>query len=158
MKCSLMAFAVMATLATSVMAQGPGAGQQRINRELTPEQREQMETRMLESIKSTDEAQYKELTELKEKDKAAFDKKMGEIRQKRMEEQRGQMETRMLEGIKAKDEAQYKELMDLKEKDKEAFDKKMGEIRQKNMEERRNQGPRGGGERPARPARPAAQP
>ena len=158
MKCSLMAFAVMATLATSVMAQGPGAGQQRINRELTPEQREQMENRMLERMKSTDEAQYKELKDLKEKDKAAFDKKMGEIRQKRMDEQRGQMSTRMLESLKDSDPAQYKELTELKEKDKDAFDKKMAEIAQKRMEERRTQGPRGGGERPARPARPAAQP
>ena len=157
MKCSLMAFTVMAALATSVMAQGPGAGQQRIRGEMTPEQREQMENRMLERMKDTDEAQYKELKDLKEKDKAAFDKKMGEIRQKRMDEQRGQMSTRMLESLKDSDPAQYKELSDLKEKDKAAFDKKMAELAQKRMEERRNN-PGQRGDRPGRPARAPAQP
>ena len=121
MKCSLMAFAVMATLATGVMAQDAQqpAGGQRGQRQLTPEQREQMQTRQLDRIKADNEDLYKELVALKEKDAEAFQKKLDEINQ-----------NRMLERIKTTNEAQYKELMDLKEKDPEAFQKKLGELRQ----------------------------
>ncbi|MDD2460364.1 MAG: hypothetical protein PHT98_04685 [Kiritimatiellae bacterium] len=45
---------------------------------LTPEQREAMVTKRLEQIKAKDEALYKELVELKEKDPKAFRDKMRE--------------------------------------------------------------------------------
>ena len=120
MKYSLMAFAVMATLATGVMAQDNAAGgQQRQRPQPTPEQIEQMQTRQLERIKGQNEDLYKELVALKEKDKAAFQKKLDEYNQ-----------NQFLERLKTRNEAQYKELMELKEKDKEAFEKKLAELRQ----------------------------
>jgi len=119
MKYSLMVFAVMATLATGVMAQNaqqPAGGQRR---QLTPEQLEQMQTRQLDRIKADNEDLHKELVALKEKDPEAFQKKLADINQ-----------NRMLERLKTTNEAQYKELMELKDKDPEAFQKKLAEVRQ----------------------------
>jgi len=130
MKYSLMAFAVMATLATGVMAQDNAAGgQQRQRPQLTPEQIEQRQTQQLERIKGQNEELYKELVALKAKDKEAFQKKLDEYN-----------ETQFLERLKTRNEAQYNELMALKEKDKEAYQKKLAELRQAG----RGQGGQGG--------------
>ena len=92
MKYSVMAFAVMATLAAGVMAQDekPAARRPRdanaAPREMTAEQREAMQNRVLERMKETNEEQYKELKALKDKDPEAFKAKMDELRKKRADE------------------------------------------------------------------------
>lgn len=48
---------------------------------MTPEQREAMVNKRLETIKAKDEALYKELVDLKEKDPKAFRDKMRELAQ-----------------------------------------------------------------------------
>ena len=122
--------ALLATMSLSVWAADEGgakapaeAGKGK-HAQMTPEQREAMVTKRLEGIKAKDEAQYKELVALKEKDPKAFNQKMRELGKAEHEA----MMNKLLEGVKAKDEAQYKELVALKEKDPEAFKVKMHEL------------------------------
>ncbi|HQL51064.1 MAG TPA: hypothetical protein PLR91_07720 [Kiritimatiellia bacterium] len=73
-----------ATPATPAVPAAPAAVEKDANAgkgkgaKLTPEQREAMVTKRLEQIKAKDEALYKELVELKEKDPKAFRDKMRE--------------------------------------------------------------------------------
>ncbi len=73
-----------ATPATPAVPAAPAAVEKDANEgkgrgaKLTPEQREAMVTKRLEQIKAKDEALYKELVELKEKDPKAFRDKMRE--------------------------------------------------------------------------------
>lgn len=73
-----------ATPATPAVPAAPAAVEKDANAgkgkgaKLTPEQREAMVTKRLEQIKAKDEALYKELVELKEKDPKAFRDKMSE--------------------------------------------------------------------------------
>jgi len=84
MKHVMLAFAVMAALATGAMAAenaaGAEAGKGKAKHgEMTKEQREEMINKRLEAIKAKDEAKYKELVELREKDPEAFKAKMREM-------------------------------------------------------------------------------
>lgn len=85
MKHVMLAFAVMAALVTGALANdnaaaGAEAGKGKAKHaQMTKEQREEMITKRLEKIKATDEAKYKELVELKEKDPKAFATKMREL-------------------------------------------------------------------------------
>jgi uncharacterized protein with von Willebrand factor type A (vWA) domain len=87
MKYSLIVFAMVAALATGAFAkEGKGkgaAGAEPAKKEMTAEQKAEHTTKALERIKTKDEALYKELVALKEKDPAAFEKKMMEQHQKR---------------------------------------------------------------------------
>jgi hypothetical protein len=84
MKYSLIVMAMVAALATGTMAkEGTGAaGTEPAKKEMTAEQKAEHQVKMLERIKSKDEALYKELVALKEKDPAAFEAKMTELRKK----------------------------------------------------------------------------
>jgi hypothetical protein len=86
MKYSLIVLAMIATLATGAMAkEGKGkgaAGAEPAKKEMTAEQKAERTAKMLERIKSKDEALYKELVALKEKDPAAFEAKMAELHKK----------------------------------------------------------------------------
>jgi len=83
MKQIMMAFAMMSALTMGVMAADEAAAGAEKGKakhaEMTPEKREEMMTKRLEQIKAKDEAQYKELIALKEKDPAAFKAKMKEL-------------------------------------------------------------------------------
>lgn len=82
MKSMMLALAVMSALATGVMAAEQAEGgvkEKPKHAEMTKEQREAMMNKRLESIKAKDEALYKELIALKEKDPEAFKAKMREI-------------------------------------------------------------------------------
>lgn len=83
MKQIVLAFAVMSALVTGVMAAEEGAAVKEKGKakhaEMTPAQREEMMNKRLEAIKAKDEALYKELVDLKEKDPAAFKAKMREL-------------------------------------------------------------------------------
>jgi hypothetical protein len=82
MKQLMMAFAVMAALVSGTMAAdgAEGAAKEKPKHaQMTKEQREEMIAKKLEAIKAKDEAKYKELVELKEKDPKAFAAKMREM-------------------------------------------------------------------------------
>jgi hypothetical protein len=82
MKKMMLAFAVVAALSSGVMAAdgaAEGAKDKPKHAQMTPEQREAMITKRLETIKAKDEALYKELIALKEKDPEAFKAKMKEL-------------------------------------------------------------------------------
>lgn len=83
MKQIMLAFAVMSALAMGTMAAEEGAAGKEKGKakhaEMTPAQREEMMNKRLESIKAKDEALYKELVALKEKDPDAFKAKMREL-------------------------------------------------------------------------------
>jgi len=88
MKYSLLAVTLIATLASGVLAQEQAAQPaaqpaKKEHKQMTPEQREAMINKRLEVIKAKDEAQYKELVALKEKDPKAFAAKMRELGPKR---------------------------------------------------------------------------
>ncbi|MEI6646333.1 MAG: hypothetical protein WCP12_09865 [bacterium] len=84
MKYSLIVLAMIAALATGTMAKdGAGAaGAAPAKKEMTADQKAAHTAKMLENIKAKDEALYKELIALKEKDPAAFEAKMAELRAK----------------------------------------------------------------------------
>ncbi len=122
--CAMMAAVNVSVWAAEEGAKAPAEAGKGKHAQMTPEQREAMITKRLEGIKAKDEAQYKELVALKEKDPKAFNEKMRELGKAEHEA----MTNKILEGVKAKDEAQYKELIALKEKDPEAFKAKMHEL------------------------------
>ena len=123
-----MSMSVLAAEQAAAGAKGGGNDQVQAGRgkhaKLTDEQRAEMVNKRLEQIKAKDEALYKELVALKEKDPEAFKAKMRELGKAEHEA----MMNKHLENIKAKDEALYKELIALKEKDPEAFRAKMREL------------------------------
>lgn len=94
----MLACALVAAMGLTVMAEekapvaGAGAekaqvqGEKGKHGEMTEAQREARTTKFLESIKAKDEAQYKELVALKEKDPEAFKAKMKELRAKAHEQ------------------------------------------------------------------------
>jgi hypothetical protein len=84
MKYSLIVMVMIAALATGAMAKDKkeAAGAEPAKKEMTAEQKAAHTTKMLERIKTKDEALYKELVALKEKDPAAFETKMTELRKK----------------------------------------------------------------------------
>jgi hypothetical protein len=84
MKYSLIVMVMIAALATGAMAKEQKAtgGAEPAKKEMTAEQKAEHTAKALERIKTKDEALYKELVALKEKDPAAFEKKMGELRAK----------------------------------------------------------------------------
>lgn len=91
MKYSLIALAMIATLATGAMAkEGKGAaGKEPAKTEMTAEQKAEKQAKVLAAIKAKDEALYNELIALKEKDPAAFEAKMLELRKKHHEAGKG---------------------------------------------------------------------
>jgi hypothetical protein len=83
--------AMVAAMGMSVMAEEKAAGagekagvqgEKGQHKQMTEAQREEMINKRLEQIKAKDEAQYKELIALKEKDPEAFKAKMKELRAK----------------------------------------------------------------------------
>lgn len=81
--CALVATVSLSTLAEDAAATAvakPAATEKVKGAKLTPEQREAMTNKKLEQIKAKDEALYKELVALREKDPAAFNAKMRELR------------------------------------------------------------------------------
>jgi hypothetical protein len=85
MKYSLIVLAMAAALATGTMAKEctGAAGKEPAKTEMTAEQKAAHTAKALERIKTKDEALYKELVALKEKDPAAFEAKMAELHKKR---------------------------------------------------------------------------
>lgn len=81
MKTILLAMAVMSALTMGTLAaEDVGAVKEKPKHaEMTKEQREAMMNKRLEAIKAKDEALYKELIALKEKDPEAFKAKMREL-------------------------------------------------------------------------------
>ncbi len=82
MKKIMLAMAVMSALTMGTLAAEEGAGavkEKPKHAEMTKEQREAMMNKRLEAIKAKDEALYKELIALKEKDPEAFKVKMREL-------------------------------------------------------------------------------
>lgn len=82
MKTILLAMAVMSALTMGTLAAEEGAAavkEKPKHAQMTKEQREAMMNKRLEAIKAKDEALYKELIALKEKDPEAFKAKMREI-------------------------------------------------------------------------------
>lgn len=82
----LLVCALAAVMGTSVLAEDaaatantPAKTEKAKHAKLTAEQREAMMTKRLEAIKAKDEALYKELVALREKDPAAFRAKMQEL-------------------------------------------------------------------------------
>ena len=85
MKQIMMALAVMSALTMGAVAADQAAGAEKgkaKHAEMTPAQREEMINKRLEQIKAKDEALYKELIALKEKDPEAFKAKMREMGKK----------------------------------------------------------------------------
>jgi hypothetical protein len=88
----LLVCAMVAAMGMTVMAEEKAAGaagdkaqvqgEKGKHGEMTEAQREARMTKQLEQIKAKDEAQYKELIALKEKDPEAFKAKMKELRAK----------------------------------------------------------------------------
>lgn len=80
MKTILLAMAVMSALTMGTLAAEENAVKEKPKHaEMTKEQREAMMNKRLEAIKAKDEALYKELIALKEKDPEAFKAKMREL-------------------------------------------------------------------------------
>lgn len=82
MKKILLAMAMMSALTMGTIAAEQGAGavkEKPKHAEMTQEQREARMNKRLEAIKAKDEALYKELIALKEKDPEAFRAKMREL-------------------------------------------------------------------------------
>lgn len=83
----LLVCAMVAAMGMTVMAEdkaagadkAPAKGEKGQHKQLTDAQREEMMNKRLEQIKVKDEAQYKELIALKEKDPEAFKAKMKEL-------------------------------------------------------------------------------
>jgi len=87
MKYSLIVMVMVAALATGAMAKEKAcaAGAEPAKKEMTADQKAAHTAKALERIKSKDEALYKELIALKEKDPAAFEAKMAELRKQHRE-------------------------------------------------------------------------
>lgn len=82
MKQIMLAMAVMSALTMGTLAAEQAAGgvkEKPKHAEMTKEQKEAMMNKRLEAIKAKDEALYKELIALKEKDPEAFKAKMREL-------------------------------------------------------------------------------
>ena len=82
MKKIMLAMAVMSALTMGTLAAEEGAAavkEKPKHAQMTKEQREAMMNKRLEAIKAKDEALYKELVALKEKDPEAFKAKMREL-------------------------------------------------------------------------------
>lgn len=82
MKKIMLAMAVMSALTMGTLAAEEGAAavkEKPKHAQMTKEQREAMMNKRLEAIKAKDEALYKELIALKEKDPEAFKAKMREL-------------------------------------------------------------------------------
>ena len=90
MKCSVMLVCAMMTvmgMSASAGEKAGGAGGEQVKAEdgkgkhpeLTEAQREERTNKLLERIKAKDEAKYKELMDLKEKDPKAFKMKLREV-------------------------------------------------------------------------------
>ena len=80
--CALVATVSLSTLAEDAAATAaakPAATERVKGSKLTPAQREAAINKRLEQIKAKDEALYKELVALREKDPAAFNAKMHEL-------------------------------------------------------------------------------
>lgn len=94
--CALMTAITLGGMAKENAADGEGGKAKQVKRErpergpMTPERKKAMMDKRMERIKEKDEALYKELSALREKDPEAFDNRMREMAKARIKERQQQ--------------------------------------------------------------------